>query len=175
MNTAWINNKEMLDKIAGYKLFYRPSNKEFIMMTASYLNELDFLKRIVPLSLIKGNHTFCFTGRCRAAPCIMLAKKTKRSVSDHPEKQKHYGWLAHLVLSKHTFVCKSSSLCYNQNVFGSPERCICLAGRRKYTGTSIRQSTGDNRNEKSSCDRRRGFRYAGRCLCCQRRSFRGNL
>ena len=45
VNTAWINNKEMLDKIAGYKLFYRPSNKEFIMMTASYLNELDFLKK----------------------------------------------------------------------------------------------------------------------------------
>ena len=41
INTAWINNKDMLDKVAGYKLFYRPSNKEFIMMTASYLNDMD--------------------------------------------------------------------------------------------------------------------------------------
>ncbi|MGI6071100.1 MAG: sporulation initiation factor Spo0A C-terminal domain-containing protein [Blautia sp.] len=39
VNTAWINNKPLLEKIAGCQLAYKPSNKEFILMTAHYLKE----------------------------------------------------------------------------------------------------------------------------------------
>lgn len=39
INTCWNTNKEALDEIAGYHLFYRPTNSEFIDMLAYYLTQ----------------------------------------------------------------------------------------------------------------------------------------
>ena len=39
INTAWMNNREMVNKIARYPLRFRPTNKEFLFMVADYIEE----------------------------------------------------------------------------------------------------------------------------------------
>lgn len=41
INACWKTNKEAMDEIAGYQLFYRPTNSEFIDMLAYYLTQMD--------------------------------------------------------------------------------------------------------------------------------------
>lgn len=36
---AWIHNKKVMDRIAGYPLRFKPSNKEFLFMIADYMEE----------------------------------------------------------------------------------------------------------------------------------------
>ena len=41
INVCWITNKEGVERIAGYKLSYKPTNSEFIDMLAFYLTQAD--------------------------------------------------------------------------------------------------------------------------------------
>lgn len=40
INTAWMSNREMVNKIARYPLRFRPTNKEFLFMIADYIDEM---------------------------------------------------------------------------------------------------------------------------------------
>lgn len=41
INASWENNKESMDRIAGYPLQYKPTNSEFVDMVAYYLTQVD--------------------------------------------------------------------------------------------------------------------------------------
>lgn len=45
VNVCWLNNREMLDEIAGYPLQYKPTNSEFIDMLAYYVFQTEEEKR----------------------------------------------------------------------------------------------------------------------------------
>lgn len=39
INVCWSNNREKIEKIAGYDLSYKPTNSEFVDMMAYYLKQ----------------------------------------------------------------------------------------------------------------------------------------
>lgn len=41
IHNAWINNKKTMDRIAGYPLRFKPTNKEFLFMIADYVDEVE--------------------------------------------------------------------------------------------------------------------------------------
>ena len=41
INRAWINNRKVINRIAGYPLHFKPSNKEFLLMLVDYINEVE--------------------------------------------------------------------------------------------------------------------------------------
>lgn len=41
VNVCWRENRDMMEEVAGYPLYYRPTNSEFVDMLAYYLKQME--------------------------------------------------------------------------------------------------------------------------------------
>lgn len=41
INVCWVTNKSTMEQIAGYPLYYKPTNSEFVDILAYYLNQME--------------------------------------------------------------------------------------------------------------------------------------